>query len=177
MKYYYATLKGTEITGVITTDGHIPGEISFNGPVDWLSRPSPYHKPYLIDGNVVWEDRRTLEDLRAEAWDRVKVSREVFWNAPLVTPFGIFDSHEKARVDIANAVLLSQTLVSVGTPSDTVFTLADNSVVTLTPSQMVIVGLLLGQKVQNGFATGRVLRAQIESPTVTKAELDEISWP
>lgn len=175
---HYGSLMGTQIISVASTDGELEDLdlVLLPNPVVWADRPSPNHSPHLIDGELVWLDARSIEDARAQAWERIKAAREAFWNAPLVTPYGTFDSHEKARSDIANAVLLSQTLVSVGMPTDTVFTLANNTTATLTPSQMVEVGLLLGQKVQNGFATGRLRRGQIESPTVTREGLDGINW-
>ena len=56
------------------------------------------------------------------------------------------------------------------------FTLADNTVVTLTAGQLVEVALHMGAKVQAAHATGRALRDAIDA-AATAAEVDALSWP
>lgn len=122
-----------------------------------------------------WLDSRTLEQLKDAKWSEIKFARETYISSNLETPYGSFDGDAEGRTNIANAVLLSQTLVSVGQPQDIDFTLADNTVVSLTPAQMVTVGILLGAKVQTARAAATQLRTQIE--TATQTELEEITWP
>lgn len=137
--------------------------------------PSPGSN-YVFDYTTKqWLDPRTLQDLQYAAWERIKASRENAIDAPLVTPYGTFDCKAKDRTNITDAVLLLQTLASVGTPTTIDFTLANNSTVTLTTAEMVTVGLLLGQKVQAAHAQARTLRAQIDAAN-SSTELEAIVW-
>lgn len=121
-------------------------------------------------------DPRTLDELKAAAWNGIKAAREAAMAAPLATPYGTFDADADSRSNITDAVLMLQTLEALGTPSDITFTLSDNTDVVLTTSEMVTVGLLLGQQVQTAYGVGRTLRAQIDSAT-TAEEVGAVVWP
>lgn len=118
---------------------------------------------------------RTINQLKADKWNEMKAARDAALLAPLVTPFGTFDASVPAQKSITDAVLMLQTLASLGTPTDIDFTLADNTTVTLTTPQMVQVGLMLGQRTQQAYAQARALRAQIESAT-DAAAVAAITW-
>ena len=118
----------------------------------------------------------TLAEARVSKWDEIKRAREATIDAPLVTPYGTFDSGPTDRTNITDAVLLAQTLNALGTPTTISFTRFDNTVASLDTAAMVTVGLLLGQKVQQAYATARSLRTQIESAT-TVAQVEAIAWP
>lgn len=122
-----------------------------------------------------WEDPRTLADLKAAQWTLIKQARTAFIDAPLVTPYGTFDSDAAGRTSITDAVLLANNLSALSLPVAIEFTLADNSVVTLDAAQIVEVGLLLGQKVQHAHPHSQALRAQIEAAT-TKEEVEAVVW-
>jgi len=126
-------------------------------------RPSEFHKLDLL--TYQWVDPRTLTDHKYAKWEQIKKDRVGAINANLITPHGIFDSKSEARTSITDAVLMLQTLASMGSPQNIEFTLADNTSVILNTSQMIEVGLLLGQKVQVAHARSRVARAAIESAT------------
>ncbi len=130
----------------------------------------------VIDGALAWVDVRSLADAKAQAWERIKAAREAAFDAPLVTPHGTFDSDVRARANLTAAVLLAQTLDSMSLPAAIDFTLVDNTVVTLSAAQLTAVGLLLGQKMQAAFATGRALRLVIDACD-TVAAADAVSWP
>jgi hypothetical protein len=121
-----------------------------------------------------WIDPRTLADLKAAKWAEIKTARAAAIDAPLVTPYGTFDSDAVGRSNIADSVLLAQSLAARGLPSDIEFTLEDNTSVTLTAEQMTTVGLLLGAKVNAAHAQSRALRPLIENATA--ATLDGITW-
>lgn len=116
-----------------------------------------------------------LQDHQAAKWLQVKQARESAINAPLATPYGTFDAHAKARASITDAVLLLQALSAQGTPQTIDWTLADNTVVTLTTAQMAEVGVLLGQQVQAAYAQARSLRLQIDTST-TPQEVALVVW-
>jgi hypothetical protein len=123
-----------------------------------------------------WVSVKTLAALQSDAWNRIKSARDAAIDAPLPTPYGTFDSYAEARNNISDAVLLAQTLTSVGQLVAIAYTLADNSVVTLNLAMIVTVGLLLGSKVQTARGTATGLRTLINAAT-TAQQLDAIVWP
>ncbi len=122
-----------------------------------------------------WIDPRTLPDLKDAKWKAIKSAREAEIASNLVTQYGTFDADDRARSNITDAILMLQTLASAGRPTTIDFTLADNSTVTLTTSELVTVGLFLGQKVQIAHATARARRLDINAAT-TAAQLEAITW-
>jgi hypothetical protein len=137
------------------------------------TKPSQYHAWNW--GTFVWDDTRTLDQIKAAQWATIKAAREVDMTAPLTTPYGAFDATTEAQKSITDAVLMLQTLTAMGAPTSIDFTLADNSVVTLTTEQMVTVGLLLGQRTQQLYAQGRIKRDAINAAT-TAAEVEAVVW-
>lgn len=123
-----------------------------------------------------WIDLRTLEQRKEEKWEQLKQARSAALDALLVTPYGVFDSDPESRQNITDSVLLVKTLNELGQPSSIDFTLADNTVRTMTASEMIEVGLLLGAKVQAAHATGRALRLELDAAQ-TSEEVDSIAWP
>ncbi len=122
-----------------------------------------------------WEDPRTLDDLKAAQWTQIKAARETAINAPLETPYGTVDSGPDDRGNITDAVMLLQTMESLGTPITIEFTMFDNTPITLTTAQMVHIGLLLGQKVQAAYVRSQACRAAINAAT-TKEEVEAVVW-
>lgn len=122
-----------------------------------------------------WQDPRTLQDLKDAQWTLIKQAREAALTAPLTTSFGIFDADEKAQASITKSIMLLQTLEALGTPGSVDFTLADNSVVVLTLTQMVEVGLTLGAREQAVRATATARRVQIEAAT-SQVEVEAVTW-
>jgi hypothetical protein len=142
-----------------------------------LDEPLDGNDWHIEDGALVpgQLDLRTLADHRAAKWEVMKRARAAAIAAPLLTPYGSFDTDEAGRSNIAESVLLVQSLASRGLPSDIDFTLADNTTVTLTAEQMTDVGLLLGAQVQAAHATGRLRRSAIDLAE-TINDLEGISW-
>lgn len=142
----------------------------------WVAKPertSPIH--YWDAPGKQWVDHRTLNQVKDAQWSFVKSARQAAIEAHLVTPFGTFDADQSSQKAITDSVLMLQTLASIGQPTTIDFTLADNSTVTLDTTQMVTVGLLLGQQTQVAHAQARTLRTQIEAAT-TIAEVEAVTW-
>lgn len=123
-----------------------------------------------------WRDIRTLAQHKSDKWAEIKAVRAAAFDAPLTTSYGVFDSYAEARSNITDAVLLAQTLSGIGQPVAIVYTLADNTTVTLDLTGMVTVGLTLGGKVQAVRAIATALRAQIDAAT-NIATVEAIQWP
>lgn len=122
-----------------------------------------------------WQDPRTLADLKAAKWDKIKQARAAEIASPLVTPYGTFDADAHSRTAITDSVLLLQTLSKHGRPATIQFTLSDNTDIDLSMSQIEDVGLMLGEKTNAAFAKGRLLRAAIEAAT-TAEEVSAVAW-
>lgn len=148
---------------------------SITGVTVWPTAPRYGAVLQYSAGSLVWSDGRTLTDLKDEAWGLIKGIREAIKVADLVTPYGVFDCALKDQTNITNAILLAQTLVGLGLPANTDFTLANNTTVTLTVSELITVGLLLGQRVQLAHSQGRDLRTRIYAAS-SAAELELIEW-
>ena len=166
---FTSTLAPTEVTDDALLSGYV---FYADG---WHQRPSGVAAVCVFDGTD-WVDPRSLSELKALRWAEIKTAREVQISTPLQTPFGPFDADSASRQNISDSVLLANNLVAMGQPPMITYTLHDNTVVTLTAVQMVTVGLLLGQKVQEAFGTARTLRVAIEAAT-TAAEVAAVSWP
>lgn len=138
-----------------------------------LPRPSPTH--VLGPDGLTWMDTETLDDVKKSKWEEIKAARTAAIDAPLETPYGVFDSDSESRGNIKDAVLMEQTLLSLGMPADVEFTLADNTNVSLSAPAMTQVGLMLGAKVQAAHARARELRAMIDACS-TKEEVLSIVW-
>ena len=184
---------GEIINGIDVPDGeHLAlntpqGATAIKGfPADWQSyyaagawvskgaQPSPVY--VWNAATKLWTDPRTLAQQQDDKWNQIKASRDAVIDAPLVTPYGTFDSYADARANIADAVLLSRTSTDMGSPINIVFTLADNTTVTLNLTAMETVGLMLGAKVQTARGTGTTLRTQIYA-TTDSTTLNAITWP
>lgn len=162
-----------ETDGVLVGNEYSTGYLSDGTHYELPPQPSPNHT--FNWHTKQWEDPRTLTDLKATQWTQIKQARTAFIDAPLVTPYGTFDSDAAGRTSITDAVLLANNLTALSLPVAIEFTLADNSVVTLDAAQIVEVGLLLGQKVQHAHPHSQALRAQIEAAT-TKEAVESVTW-
>lgn len=159
------------VSGYAGTDSYF--DFATQQVVAFPAKPSPNH---IFNWQTKqWEDPRTLQDFKDAQWTQIKQARTAFIDAPLVTPYGTFDSDAAGRTSITDAVLLANNLSALSLPVAIEFTLADNSVVTLDAAQIVEVGLLLGQKVQHAHPHSQALRAQIEAAT-TKEEVEAVVW-
>jgi hypothetical protein len=143
---------------------------------DWVKRtpqPSLFHQLDLT--TYLWVDPRSLQDHKDAKWFDIKQERSTSIDAPLVTPYGVFDSNIESRAAITSAVLMLQTLERLNEPSTIDFTLANNDTVTLTTSEMVSVGLALGLKIQVAHDRSRTLRAKLNT-ALTIVDVESISW-
>lgn len=136
-------------------------------------KPSPHH--IFNYTTKQWQDPRTLQDLKDAQWAKIKQARAAAIAAPLVTPYGTFDADEYSRTAITDSVLLLQTLSKRGQPQTIRFTLADNTDIDMSVSQIEDVGLMLGEKTNLVFEKGRLLREAIEAAT-TAEEVAGVVW-
>lgn len=117
-----------------------------------------------------------LLKLKDKKWFELKIIRDQKEFGGFVWNTHTFDSDSQAQSRIQGAVQLAMIAASNNTSFSIDWTLQDNSVITLSGSDMIAVGLALAQHVEGVHAIGRDLRAQIEACTTTQA-LDAINWP
>lgn len=145
----------------------------------WRERPDPPSAKHIWDRKGgAWADPRTLEDLRSSAWERIKAARMAAETAPVTACGGrLFQADILSQMRIQAAVQLAQLAYTGGTAAQLgiPWTLADNSVYSLSYADVIDLGLSVAQQVMAAHAKGRVLRTIIESAT-TRQEIDAVQW-
>jgi len=127
----------------------------------------------FANGALAWQDTRTLAQMKHDKWAQIKAARAAAEDGGFAWDGSTFDSDMASNLRISGAVQLAQI---VGGAFNIGWTLADNSVRTLSAAQMVAVGVAAGQHVAAQRATARALREQIQAAT-TPQELEAIAWP
>lgn len=134
-------------------------------------KPSENH---VFDYSLeAWFDPRTLGQLKAAKWAQIKARRDEVEFGGFVWDGSVFDSDPLSQSRIQGAAQLAT--LNPGTFSID-WTLANNSVRTLSAAQMVEVGETLGIHVATQHTIARGLRQQIDAAT-TAAEVGAIVWP
>ena len=132
-------------------------------------QPSPYH--IFNYTTKQWQDPRTLADLKAAQWTQIKQARSAAEYAGFTWDGSTFDSDAISQNRITGAVALAQMSASFSIG----WVLANNTVRTLSQSDMLQVGAALGAHVAAIFAKGVLLRAAIEAATSREA-VEAIVW-
>ena len=135
--------------------------------------PSPHH---VFDWAVKqWQDPRTLQDLKDAKWAVIKQARDAAESSTFTYNDMVFDGDLNAQRRLASYISVSKSAIAAGQPFSADFTLADNSLVTLSAQDFVGIELAKVQAVAAAFSHGAMLRNQIELATVV-AELTSIAW-
>ena len=132
----------------------------------------PLYPATWSNSSMSWVDTRSLDELKAAKWEEIKQARTAAVDANMTTPHGVIQCDPDSRKNITDAILLLQQ-TPAGTQID--WTMYDNTVVSLGLTEMLQIGLLLGQKTQTAFATARARRTTIDAAT-TVAEVEAITW-
>lgn len=124
-----------------------------------------------------WQPVPTLASHQAAAWARIKAARADAETAPITVGLYTFDADDSSQQRIAGAVQMASLAVAAGQGADfsISWTLADNTTATLSATEIIAVGLSLGQQISAAHARSRVLRAQIDAATSAE-ELNLINW-
>jgi hypothetical protein len=127
----------------------------------------------FLGGQIVTDNSDTIEAARDRAWTRIKLARDVAEVANFAWAGSVFQSDTPRITGATQMALLAQ---MASEPFEIDWTLADNTVRTLSAEDMIAVGVALGRHIADVFETGRQLRVQIADAT-TIAELNAIGWP
>lgn len=124
--------------------------------------------------NGVFEYRPDAYDKDIK-WARIKALRDAAEEAGFVWDGSTFDSDKTSQSRIQGAAQLATLAQMTGSPFSIDWTLADNTVRTLTAADMIAVGTAMGVHISTQHAIGRIKRQQIDAAT-TPEELDAIQW-
>ncbi len=126
---------------------------------------------YDYDANI-WVDPRTIQNFKDAKWVEIKAARSAAEYGGFAWDGSTFDSDAASQQRIIGASQLASLNPSA---FEIDWTLADNTVRTLSAADMQAVGVALGQHVNGQYVHARTLREQIEA-AATKEEVDAISW-
>jgi|SRR6478735_8318327 len=133
---------------------------------DWLiSEDGPYTGGFLVPNDQVPFRSKQIDMLQA-----VKNTRNRLRNGVAPTPSGPVDIDVDGRLNISGAVQMAGLL---GADFDVDWTMADNTEVTLNATEMITMGVAVGQYINFLQAHKRTLSASVNAATTTE-ELDAI---
>ena len=154
----------THITADIENDYVHQGEIHHKG-----DRPS---KAHVFDYSTkTWVDPRTLDEHKSAQWALIKAARDEAEFGGFTWDGSVFDSDQVSQARIQGAVLLA-----TGNPNFVVdWTLADNTVRSLTADDLIVLSLALGEHVSLQHSRARDARALLDQAT-SLSEVQSISF-
>jgi hypothetical protein len=126
-------------------------------------------------GGVIVAKKDELSKAKSKKWIQIKQHRDATENGGFVWDGSRFDSTPISQSRTQGAVQMAQIAASTGQPFSIDWTLADNSVRTLTGPQMIAVGLALGAHINEQHVRARQLREQIEAAT-TPEQVQAVRW-
>lgn len=123
-----------------------------------------------------WADQRTLEQHKTARWAEIKAIREANEFGGFTWDGSEFDSDAISQARIQGAVVLAMQALGAEVPFSIDWTLKNNSVRSLTGTQMVAVGQALATHVGTQHEIARILRVSIEE-SVSVPEVEAVIWP
>jgi len=157
-----------ESTGFVQ-DGQV---VLYTGEQAAAKAAVPAYPARWSNETFAWQDLRDLDAIKRDQWSKVKAARDAAIRGSFTWDGSVFDSNETSQRQIQGAVQLAQ-LAGTGFSID--WTLQDNSVRTLTSTEMIQVGIALGTWVQTNFTKGISLREQINAAT-DAASVQAVTW-
>ncbi len=118
----------------------------------------------------------TLTEEKIKKWDTIKSERDRLEQSGVPYLGKIIDSDMTSIQRIAIAVQAAQVAIAANVEFSLDWTCSDDTVLTMTASQVVAMSVALAQFSNDLHQIARGLREKIESAT-TKEELDLIVWP
>lgn len=125
-----------------------------------------YHVP-----SKRWVDARTIGQAKAEKWQKIKAARDDAEFGGFDWDGSRFDSNQKSQARILGAVQMA----ALAQDYSVDWTLADNTVRTLSASDLSEVGIALAAHVAAQHAKARAMRQRIDA-AATIEQLKLIAW-
>lgn len=142
--------------------------------VDMGTAPSPVHTWDWTTHQ--WVDARTLSAAKETRWEAMKAARDAAEFGGFTWDGSDFDSGPMSQSRIQGAALMATLAAQAGQPFSIDWTLADNTVRTLSGADMIAAGQAMALHIEAQHETGRAVRAAIMAAT-TLAEVDAVQWP
>lgn len=165
-----------EVDTSYSKDDVLKGEFLFayeNGSLEPTEIPRHQPAPYMQwnHDTGVWEDNRTLEDVKAHKWEEIKKSRESARFSPFQYNGNIYDADARSQQNIQAAAQAAQL------EPDLVFdwTMYDNTVTQLGASEVTALSVALVERANEIYAKARQLRQTIDEAK-TYAQVSNIYW-
>lgn len=134
----------------------------------------PHHHATWSNHLMQWIDLRSIDELKGSKWALAKVERNAGEFGLFEWAGHSFDGDEAAQRRINLAVMGAQAALIAGNSSWSIdWTLADNTSLTLSASDMIGVANALGANIAQAHAVARAKRQQIEQ-AATREELDAL---
>jgi hypothetical protein len=139
----------------------------------WLATASP--SPFA-GGAVLQVQNTDLAAAKVKQWAAVKGARDVAIASGFDWDGSRFDSDLQSQIFIEGAGMMAMLAQQASQPIELEFTLADNSVRTLSATDVIAVGMAMGAHITTVHGIGRGLRTAIEAAE-TVADVEAIFWP
>ena len=131
----------------------------------WYAAEGKPFETHIYDYDLKdWIDPRTLDEIKVQKWTEIKSQRDQLEFSGFEFDGGIYDSDQVSQGRIMGAAAAGL---------DQVWTLADNTTVELSASQLQQLYVTLQLHIASVHERGRIARAAIES-AVTKEEVEAI---
>ncbi len=137
-----------------------------------VDKPSQPSKEHLFDYSTkTWIDPRSLEDHKTAQWALIKAARSEAEFGGFTWDGSMFDSDQVSQARIQGAVLLA-----TSNPDFVVdWTLADNTVRSLTADDLIAISQALGEHISLQHTRARNARALLDQAT-SLSEVQSISF-
>lgn len=152
-----------------------PAAVAYSGPEAAAKAARPDGDFSWSNWTMAWVDNRSLAIAQDEQWGIIKAERTATETGGFVWDGSTFDSDYQSQARIQGAVLTALIASIEATPFSIDWTLADDSVRTLSGAEMLLVGKALGEHVVSVFEAGRAAYAAIQDAT-TPAEVTDVVW-
>lgn len=180
MTFYAVTDVDDRVLRVIEADDPPDsGPLTVTECPGWAGWPQePFNGALLTfsGGSLTWFDPRSLAQAKADRWEAIKVSRDAQEFGLLTWGGSSFDADERAQARIHGAVQLASMAIAAGSPFTLDWTLADNTVRTLSAADVVALGGALAMQIRVAHEVARSLRASIEN-AIDAAAVAAVVWP
>jgi len=145
------------------------------GGTQAVELPAPPGSAYTWD----WPSKTWMMNLTAgqsAAWARIKAARDAAIAAGVTYNGNVYDSDATAQLRVTGAATMAQLAIASGNTAYSItWTLANNSIVTLTAQEVIAMAQAVGTNYQASFSKAQGLRGQITAAT-TQAQLDAVVW-
>jgi hypothetical protein len=145
--------------------------------LQWVAKPAKPGEWAVWDAEEkIWVDPRTLDDLKASQWASMKAERDWREYGTFSWDGSVFDCDRDSTAKIMGAVQTAMIAAQAGQSFSVDWTLADNTVRTLSGADLIAAGATLTAQVSSIYSTGRTLRDEIEAAT-TAEDVLAVAWP